>query len=263
MNSHSPGLRGSSPLTRGGPGFIQRGVSHRGLIPAYAGRTSKSSGSFSEIGAHPRLRGADLDEIGFMPRDVGSSPLTRGGPLWVFLSVVAGGLIPAYAGRTVMVGEVSDIVRAHPRLRGADPAIPGSSSEVAGSSPLTRGGLAWAMFAFGIVRLIPAYAGRTRGIPSWSASPRAHPRLRGADIHEPHPLYLWWGSSPLTRGGLCASPTRFMGEGLIPAYAGRTWGHVCEGLRHGAHPRLRGADSEKAMPSITIAGSSPLTRGGL
>ncbi|CQD13090.1 conserved hypothetical protein [Corynebacterium striatum] len=51
----------------------------QGLIPAYAGRTALPAEAHRVEGAHPRLRGADLDEIGFMPRGVGSSPLTRGG----------------------------------------------------------------------------------------------------------------------------------------------------------------------------------------
>ncbi len=141
-----------------------------------------------------------------------------------------------------MVGEVSDIVRAHPRLRGADPAIPGSSSEVAGSSPLTRGGLAWAMFAFGIVRLIPAYAGRTTDAEYERKGRRAHPRLRGADGHKKHRCDLDGGSSPLTRGGREEFHLGALLPGLIPAYAGRTFMNHTPYIFGGAHPRLRGAD---------------------
>ncbi|EEI78896.1 hypothetical protein HMPREF0308_0798 [Corynebacterium striatum ATCC 6940] len=51
-------------------------------------------------GAHPRLRGADWWAGPFHFQNPGSSPLTRGGH-WLFRELRnAGGLIPAYAGRT-------------------------------------------------------------------------------------------------------------------------------------------------------------------
>ncbi len=50
----------------------------------------------------------------------GSSPLTRGGPEAIAVLKQAGGLIPAYAGRTTSMVWFMRCVPAHPRLRGAD-----------------------------------------------------------------------------------------------------------------------------------------------
>ncbi len=152
---------GSSPLTRGGQdlGFCM--VYRRGLIPAYAGRTQTVVSSLPTFEAHPRLRGADLNCPPLAPCRHGSSPLTRGGLCPLGLVSVYMGLIPAYAGRTVVLSLVFDSGRAHPRLRGADHRMPKRF--------------------INIFRLIPAYAGRTRHRPTCLAPSGAHPRLRGAD----------------------------------------------------------------------------------
>ena len=50
--------------------------------------------------------------------------------------------------------------------------------------------------------------------------------------------------------------------GLIPAYAGRTLADIEMRAGHGAHPRLRGADTGVFTRQLHAVGSSPLTRGG-
>ncbi len=70
--------------------------------------------------AHPRLRGAAAHGGDHFVAPGGSSPLTRGGPIKATNQAVAAGLIPAYAGRTVNHVKFAQLMRAHPRLRGAD-----------------------------------------------------------------------------------------------------------------------------------------------
>ncbi|STD62683.1 Domain of uncharacterised function (DUF2825) [Corynebacterium striatum] len=172
---------GSSPLTRGGLHFYSPHPQRRRLIPAYAGRTPKSyTRSYGEQ-AHPRLRGADAHAGHRRIYPWGSSPLTRGGPV---KTVGAAG---------VMV--------AHPRLRGADLMPWRGSAPRSGSSPLTRGGHPSGTPKRMPVGLIPAYAGRTAGCATGSGTPRAHPRLRGADSIPRIWPAACGGSSPLTRGG--------------------------------------------------------------
>ena len=90
----------------------------------------------------------------------------------------------------------------------------------------------------------------------------AHPRLRGADTIQEDGILAWFGSSPLTRGGLTADDFRDLMGGLIPAYAGRTRAIIEVTPSAAAHPRLRGADRFLKMGMFTLMGSSPLTRGG-
>ena len=72
---------------------------------------------------------------------------------------------------------------------------------------------------------------------------------------------LWSGSSPLTRGKLQLLRARRMGQGLIPAHAGKTETllRFTSWLR--AHPRSRGENTGSVSALIDWRGSSPLTRG--
>ena len=72
------------------------------------------------------------------------------------------GLIPAYAGRTLLTELNRPLAEAHPRLRGADVSSMREPDFDKGSSPLTRGGLTSIIKNLRLIRLIPAYAGRTR-----------------------------------------------------------------------------------------------------
>ncbi|CQD13083.1 hypothetical protein U2A4042520091 [Corynebacterium striatum] len=92
---------GSSPLTRGGLAAWDEGNIIGGLIPAYAGRTSLNPAVTPVAVAHPRLRGADVFRLSEIGINIGSSPLTRGGPDKFDSAVSKFGLIPAYAGRTL------------------------------------------------------------------------------------------------------------------------------------------------------------------
>ena len=69
---------GSSPLTRGKRRMGHANRRLAGLIPAHAGKTSRSSCRWCSTGAHPRSRGENRP--GCPPRWTrqGSSPLTRG-----------------------------------------------------------------------------------------------------------------------------------------------------------------------------------------
>jgi len=93
---------GSSPLARGGLGQLVGPVVEPRLIPARAGRTSLTGGSWGLVGAHPRSRGADSISLGRRLITQGSSPLARGGHEAHHAVRLAGGLIPARAGRTFL-----------------------------------------------------------------------------------------------------------------------------------------------------------------
>ncbi len=113
-------FRGSSPLTRGGPVNIVKTIVDFRLIPAYAGRTLIRFSFLTRSTAHPRLRGADSSSSSSARVAGGSSPLTRGGLFDSIAPAMQLGLIPAYAGRTIVRASPSARHRAHPRLRGAD-----------------------------------------------------------------------------------------------------------------------------------------------
>ena len=153
-------------------------------------------------------------------RRSGSSPLTRGKPIGLSTVHLAGGLIPAHAGKT------------HLAVRLA--------SEMGGSSPLTRGKRRTWLPEGRRLGLIPAHAGKTVVPPVVGEASRAHPRSRGENIFPPMSTHIHIGSSPLTRGKQKVCCVRQVVSGLIPAHAGKTGTRPCRLGGPGAHPRSRG-----------------------
>ncbi len=275
--------RGSSPLARGGHPLGKSPGSSTGLIPARAGRThsqwedepterliparaERTSPAAADVGiltAHPRSRGADTRPPSCESVGPGSSPLARGGRRPDAGACSSTWLIPARAGRTVLVLLLQLADRAHPRSRGADTGVPVTMNDVDGSSPLARGGHRYRACRAKRRRLIPARAGRTTRLPHGPRPSWAHPRSRGADEVWAPGDGAWVGSSPLARGGLNKHHLTFFLARLIPARAGRTKTLALSSSVNEAHPRSRGADGQLEGVSPWDTGSSPLARGGL
>ena len=253
---------GSSPLARGGQFAPVAFRDVGGLIPAGAGRTMVLSSRRIRRTAHPRWRGEDSRRVRGACRRPGSSPLARGGPGSQLVHPRRPGLIPAGAGRTLTVCLLARGTRAHPRWRGEDSLTDDGPSRIDGSSPLARGGPRRLRRPTTATRLIPAGAGRT-----WCQSPaktprRAHPRWRGEDVCQHLGGHSCAGSSPLARGGRVVTAVVLVGDGLIPAGAGRTQSVRISRASLEAHPRWRGEDSAGRSMNWISFGSSPLARGG-
>ena len=172
------------------------------LIPARAGNTEMLIFCPFLITAHPRSRGEHCmtySERGYM---VGSSPLARGTPRYLFRADAGRRLIPARAGNTSSSPSWSKVNSAHPRSRGEHTQGWLWALEGFGSSPLARGTQDADAWIRGAIRLIPARAGNTGdGGVDQRVFP-AHPRSRGE-----HQVVGWGeleevGSSPLARGTL-------------------------------------------------------------
>ena len=213
---------GSSPLTRGKLCEVEDTDAPARLIPAHAGKTLSGLGGHGLSPAHPRSRGENRLCDTCESFASGSSPLTRGKPLFNELRPGQVGLIPAHAGKTLFWRLVSPRHPAHPRSRGEN--RPGTSSgrPSIGSSPLTRGKRAVATTDEARNRLIPAHAGKTHGLPPQMMSTGAHPRSRGENLIGAPVVLRGGGSSPLTRGKRGLLPRREARSRLIPAHAGKT-----------------------------------------
>ena len=111
-------VKGSSPLTRGKRVGVDAGCAFPGLIPAHAGKTSPSVGSWTTSRAHPRSRGENDSTRNNTAHTAGSSPLTRGKPVRGGGRGRASGLIPAHAGKTSGRPSWLGPFGAHPRSRG-------------------------------------------------------------------------------------------------------------------------------------------------
>ena len=274
-------IQGSSPLTRGKRSEDRQGEACRGLIPAHAGKTSTWLFVSLVTWAHPRSRGENQSKHTRSPACAGSSPLTRGKLGVGHCAIDCHGLIPAHAGKTNRVpckpGDAGLIpahagkttgqtaVRggdwAHPRSRGENWFVRHPGCVASGSSPLTRGKQRTTPAPITVDGLIPAHAGKTKGIRVSPGACRAHPRSRGENATAPGTGSVRAGSSPLTRGKRRAPRGRESTRRLIPAHAGKTCGAPTPGGRGGAHPRSRGENSLSERIWSYTDGSSPLTRG--
>ena len=212
---------GSSPHTRGAPPLRPVHGGWPGIIPAYAGSTS----------VMPSWR----------RRSGGSSPHTRGALVVFRYASRSFRIIPAYAGST-LPGQ----------LRGRD----GD-----GSSPHTRGALPPAPQGREGGGIIPAYAGSTRYRVRPSSRMKDHPRIRGEHISRLCGAGRRRGSSPHTRGALCAQPRIPRNSRIIPAYAGSTRTLYPTMSSTKDHPRIRGEHPSGPSRPGGLTGSSPHTRG--
>ena len=128
---------------------------------------------------HPRLRGENMEAMESRFSQVGSSPLTRGKLYQVNIKSNSKRIIPAYAGKTLIVMIRQVCRQDHPRLRGENWLEPEPVQTGEGSSPLTRGKLPFHMVDVKDLRIIPAYAGKTFLKRLDWRTKKDHPRLRG------------------------------------------------------------------------------------
>ena len=149
---------------------------------------------------HPRIRGEHRLASEMQVTSPGSSPHTRGAQ---GLDKAISGLrriIPAYAGSTDATYPFGLWYPDHPRIRGEHATERLVSRRSIGSSPHTRGARYRWPDGPTTPRIIPAYAGSTPAIVSFTTKPADHPRIRGE--HRPRGFRSapGPGSSPHTRG---------------------------------------------------------------
>ena len=178
----SPCREGSSPLTRGKLIPVEGRFLVERLIPAHAGKTCGTTPQMMSTGAHPRSRGENGLLRRLLSSVAGSSPLTRGKRDSIPRRRMGRGLIPAHAGKTLVVCAQQLAARAHPRSRGENTRKSVRGSITAGSSPLTRGKLGKSEPRDPLGGLIPAHAGKTHVWVGPAVSCQAHPRSRGENI---------------------------------------------------------------------------------
>ena len=232
-----------------------------GIIPAYAGNTSGYPYRRWRSWDHPRVCGEHKVDDSTGEGAWGSSPRMRGTHSRCRRAANVTGIIPAYAGNTMMTPRLTTATWDHPRVCGEHQCPANSAGTAGGSSPRMRGTLPTAGGVEIVVGIIPAYAGNTRLPGSCSRGVRDHPRVCGE-----HPLWLsrsrfGVGSSPRMRGTLCrCCRTRFR-LGIIPAYVGNTVRLTFAWPETWDHPRVCGEHARNAWNGVVGWGSSPRMRG--
>ena len=191
----------------------------------------------------------------------GSSPRGRGKRTpwgeWAY----ALRLIPAWAGKTPRHHRTLGKQWAHPRVGGENQLGLRPESHAGGSSPRGRGKLKIVADVRRVVRLIPAWAGKTRPRRRGGEHPWAHPRVGGENAVTMGRTRVPAGSSPRGRGKRRAARLYDRLGGLIPAWAGKTWSHLSMSAPRSAHPRVGGENDVGDDGEVCRHGSSPRGRG--
>ena len=254
---------GSSPLTRGKLHAGHRGAPRPGIIPAHAGKTGEKWDTATPTGDHPRSRGENVGERRPAGGGGGSSPLTRGKRLSGKHRQPSTGIIPAHAGKTTRTPLSPLAWWDHPRSRGENTVCVPLGAFCGGSSPLTRGKRLSRDLGDHGRGIIPAHAGKTCRLTVWPPARRDHPRSRGENFGVSIATITARGSSPLTRGKHRLVRAALLGDGIIPAHAGKTRHMPIIFPMTRDHPRSRGENSPDGSERRVYKGSSPLTRGKL
>ena len=257
----STGFPGSSPHTRGALCSSLKRQDLVGIIPAYAGSTLLLRFRLALSGDHPRIRGEHA--LRFLPlrAALGSSPHTRGARLYAERYRDGAGIIPAYAGSTLLSARLSPSQRDHPRIRGEHFNSAHYLRYDLGSSPHTRGAPLIVNTPAKNSGIIPAYAGSTFAKCRAERVIGDHPRIRGEHRDATGTQRGTPGSSPHTRGARPSMIPFVSMSGIIPAYAGSTVLVAKASRSHRDHPRIRGEHGLSDCIIERREGSSPHTRG--
>ena len=111
-----------------------------------------------------------------------------------------------------------------------------------------------------MVRITPAYAGKTAFIAPFTFSLRDHPRVCGKDRARGAATLLEEGSPPRMRERLGNPGVAGNPGGITPAYAGKTKLSPVLQYRVQDHPRVCGKDIDHAQAKTLRLGSPPRMR---
>ena len=132
-----------------------------GIIPAYAGNTTRCIGQVDLLRDHPRVCGEHYINSTTINGLLGSSPRMRGTHMFGIGGAGGKGIIPAYAGNTSTPSPHCYDTWDHPRVCGEHLLMASVSLKYSGSSPRMRGTPLRVMKYGQPSGIIPAYAGNT------------------------------------------------------------------------------------------------------
>ena len=209
------------------------------------------------------MRGEHLWRIERSISARGSSPHAQGTPHVHGAFLLVSGIIPACAGNTCHMSQVTIGARDHPRMRGEHDFHAVPLSLVTGSSPHARGTRNPGRPRDGRTGIIPACAGNTDDCPAKIVKHQDHPRMRGEHTIGGLLRVLRRGSSPHARGTLGFGGLDCGTQRIIPACAGNTWIWKALVKLIRDHPRMRGEHTCLILLLVSATGSSPHARGTL
>ena len=149
----------------------------------------------------------------------------------------------------------------HPRLCGEKSGCVSDISRSLGSPPPMRGKVIFLFLEKNMLRITPAYAGKSTDSYTYKCRYEDHPRLCGEKPRRNFVSLHCIGSPPPMRGKVTDFANACKFEGITPAYAGKS---DCHAALHGGkrdHPRLCGEKGYGVANGRMLIGSPPPMRG--
>ena len=173
----------------------------------------------------------------------------------------AGGITPAYAGKRHTTTGTACRQGDHPRVCGEKVAIARLLPCLLGSPPRMRGKGNVPGKELGTTRITPAYAGKSPAVDGKNPSPGDHPRVCGEKAQPRAGSRRVRGSPPRMRGKDRSAARASNGNGITPAYAGKSLTIQKMTTRSRDHPRVCGEKCMSRCRRRRAEGSPPRMRG--
>ena len=129
----------SPPRMRGKVWLHQKPGRVPGITPAYAGKSQRTAFPVAGGQDHPRVCGEKCPNCGRKMKQQGSPPRMRGKVFARLIVFAAGGITPAYAGKSRRFASLYDSIRDHPRVCGEKYSLEKVEKVAMGSPPRMRG----------------------------------------------------------------------------------------------------------------------------
>ena len=172
---------------------------------------------------------------------MGSPPHMRGKARSRTLGRVHCRITPAYAGKRTRRNRSPSLLRDHPRICGEKEVDDETEKNVEGSPPHMRGKDALAGRDIELIRITPAYAGKSFRAVSFRGPDQDHPRICGEKLLLGFFHGLAVGSPPHMRGKEAVVAVVGVVVGITPAYAGKSAACSSSPRRaSGSPPHMRG-----------------------
>ena len=231
------------------------------ITPAYAGKSGSGSLEIAFSWDHPRVCGekkpGGSDAVGLL----GSPLRMRGKVFEVVFRVVAVGITPAYAGKSLLRPADFPQIWDHPRVCGEKLTLVSLNPLYGGSPPRMRGKAGAAKDGYVLGGITPAYAGKSLSRKDIPCSRWDHPRVCGEKRVIAAGMPDVTGSPPRMRGKAVRLAVLVGVGGITPAYAGKRDAARVLATPARDHPRVCG--EKRALPALRVAalGSPPRMRG--
>ena len=191
----------------------------------------------------------------------GSPPRGRGKVSSVSMCTRSPGITPAWAGKRFQSHGAVPFPGDHPRVGGEKTSADRPRIADIGSPPRGRGKAEIESYADECDRITPAWAGKSCRSTASSLSARDHPRVGGEKVDTKAKVHRQGGSPPRGRGKAVRPDRKGHGQGITPAWAGKSQIESFGQTLSKDHPRVGGEKLKRLRKAYKGKGSPPRGRG--